>query len=677
MPAGGDLDGPWDDDDDLAGDDLTPAEILALEEADGVWDDPAWLEELYAEEVSPEEAEAPAGEPEPSILDAGFTHGEPGAPGCGLESGGVLDRMLPGRDLAARTGMARAAGMGQLSDDELIGFMCAARRNTSWQQALELVAVAELDRRRARPGGCPGEHVAEEVAAALKLTPRAADWLLGLAEGISRLSQVPAALAAGVIDARRAEVFARELMVVDDELAVQAEALVMPRAADLTTGQLTAALQRAVLAVDAGAAERRKERAEKEGRVEAWTEPGRGTAALAGRDLPAAGVIAADKRITAAARWLRAHGARGGTDWLRSRAYLGFLSGYSLDDLLAHLLAQPVGDQDHDDTGHSDDDAARAGNGAAEGTGRDEASEGSTDGSCAAGGPGSSQDGLSGSGSSEPGSASTRSPGAGSNEPPGTGTLRGSGGGSPADGSDPEARAGIPPGLASPPVPPGLGALAGSVNLVMSALAWLGLTDAPGEITGTPAGGPADATTCRDLATALATRHDTRWCLTLTGPDGRAVAHGCARRGPPPPRQDLLGGPGPPGRAGPSPPDPLGWLRSVPLNAVERDECAHRLEVPGYRPSPRLRHQIRTRSPRCSFPGCRRPAAACDDDHTLAWHQGGRTCECNLAPLCRRHHRAKQAPGWQLTQPRPGTLVWTLPSGRSYTTEPEPYPGWP
>jgi hypothetical protein len=225
-------------------------------------------------------------------------------------------------------------------------------------------------------------------------------------------------------------------------------------------------------------------------------------------------------------------------------------------------------------------------------------------------------------------------------------------------------------------VPPGLAALTGSVNLVMPALAWLGLTDAPGEITGTPAGGPADATTCRDLATALAARADARWCLTLTGPDGRAIAHGCARRGPGSPGRASPRGPAPPGPAGPGPPglpELLGWLRSIRLISIERGECAHRLEVPGYRPSPRLRHQVKTRSPRCSFPGCRRPAVGCDDDHTLAWHEGGRTCECNLSPLCRRHHRAKQAAGWQLTQPRPGTLVWTLPSGRSYTTEPEPY----
>jgi len=142
-----------------------------------------------------------------------------------------------------------------------------------------------------------------------------------------RLSQVPAALAAGVIDLRRAEVFARELLPLDDELAVRAEAMVMPRAPELATGQLAAALQR------------RTKRAEHDARVEAWAEPGRGTAALAGRDLPTAEVIAADQRLTAAARWLKANGAHGTMDWLRSRAYLAFINGYTLHDILASLTA--------------------------------------------------------------------------------------------------------------------------------------------------------------------------------------------------------------------------------------------------------------------------------------------------------------------------------------------------
>jgi len=83
---------------------------------------------------------------------------------------------------------------------------------------------------------------------------------------------------------------------------------------------------------------------------------------------------------------------------------------------------------------------------------------------------------------------------------------------------------------------------------------------------------------------------------------------------------------------------------------------------------------IKIRDRRCGYPGCRRPAARCDDDHTIPHHQGGKTCECNLYPLCRRHHQAKQEPGWRLDQPEPGILTWTLPSGRRYTTAPEPYP---
>ena len=653
-------DGFSSDDEGAAPGDLTSAEVVALDEADGIFDELAW----HDDDVPPEAAEPDGdvvGVAEP--WDAGFTHGVPGAAGCGFESGGVVDRMLPGRHLAAFTGDALAAGLGELSDDELIGFMAAARRNTSWQQALELAAVAALDERRTGPDGRPGEHVAAEVAAELRLTGRGAEDLLALAAGVTRLSQVPAALAAGVIDLPRAAVFARELLVLDDELAVAAEAMVMPRAGEMTTGQLAARLQRAVHAVDPAAAERRKQRAEKDARVEAWAEPGRGTAGLAGRDLPAAEVIAADKRITAAARWLKAHGAKASMDWLRSRAYMGFLVGYSLDDLLAAIRARDTDAPRHDD-GNTDpaspdntDGSGSAGDRPCDtdypdsGAGRP----------CDADQPGNAEDRLCD--IDHPGSAEDRlydadGSGGAADRPCGIG-----------DGAAPAGGGRVPPGLVNPGVPAGLAELTGSVNLIMPALAWLGLSDAPGEITGTPAGGPADATTCRDLATALAGRPDARWCLTLTDPAGRAIAHGCARRGPASPS------PGGLARAGPGPPDMAEWLRSITLIPIERGpaECAHRLEVPGYRPSPRLRHQVKTRSPRCSFQGCRRPAVTCDDDHTLAWLDGGRTCECNLSPLCRMHHRAKQAEGWHLSQARPGTLVWTLPSGRTYTTEPEPY----
>jgi len=51
----------------------------------------------------------------------------------------------------------------------------------------------------------------------------------------------------------------------------------------------------------------------------------------------------------------------------------------------------------------------------------------------------------------------------------------------------------------------------------------------------------------------------------------------------------------------------------------------------------------------------------------------GWKCECGSSPLCRHHHRCKQAEGWRLEQPEPGVLVWRTPSGRSYATTPTQY----
>ena len=118
------------------------------------------------------------------------------------------------------------------------------------------------------------------------------------------------------------------------------------------------------------------------------------------------------------------------------------------------------------------------------------------------------------------------------------------------------------------------------------------------------------------------------------------------------------------------------YLRSlqVRLTPIARGSCDHRHAETGYRPSRKLQHLIRTRSTCCTAPGCTRPAARCDLDHTLAWDVGGITCECGLAPLCRHHHRCKQANGWSLIQPEPGVLVWCTPHGRTFTTTPSEYP---
>ena len=116
------------------------------------------------------------------------------------------------------------------------------------------------------------------------------------------------------------------------------------------------------------------------------------------------------------------------------------------------------------------------------------------------------------------------------------------------------------------------------------------------------------------------------------------------------------------------------WLSAIDIQPLATGDCSHPRESKGYRPSPSLRHLIQIRDITCTHPSCRRPATQGDIDHTIPYDQGGRTCECNLGPPCRRHHQAKQAPGWTLEQPRPGTYIWTTPSGRTYTTRPGRYP---
>jgi Domain of unknown function (DUF222) len=90
----------------------------------------------------------------------------------------------------------------------------------------------------------------------------------------------------------------------------------------------------------------------------------------------------------------------------------------------------------------------------------------------------------------------------------------------------------------------------------------------------------------------------------------------------------------------------------------------------GYRVPARMRRIIEHRDRRCGFPGCRRPIRHCDADHTIAHHRGGPTCPCNLAMLCRHHHKLKQTPGWRLHQPWPGVLLWITPTGHWRITTP-------
>jgi hypothetical protein len=537
--------------------------------------------------------------------------------------------MPPGVVLAALT--ARAwDGSARVSDDELIGIARAWRRLSSWVAAGELAAIAELAARRdaqVAAGADPhiAEHVTDEVAAALTLTSRSADHLVDFAVGLAALPATRAALARGDIDRARAAVICDETTGLDPRHAAAVEEAVIGRADGQTTGQLRAATRRAVLAADPAAASRRREEAQKEARVETWDERS-GTAALAGRDLPPADVLAADRRIDAFARQLKTAGATGTLDALRARVYTALLLGIPIQTLHAQLLPPQAAAP-----GPHQPPAARL----------------------SAGQPGGGKPDSSQPGSGEPAGGQPGGPGpAGDPGPAGP------------PGTSPAAQPGSGEGLASQqarqfPGPP----LAGSVNLTMPLSTWLG-GSAPGDV---PGFGPIPATDAQALARLLAAQPGTRWCLTLTGSDGAALAHGCARAGA---RSNPRGQGQHPGPPGPAQPPELTFT----IGPLARKTCQHEHEGSGYRPSDHLRHLIVIRQPRCSFPGCRRAATRCDLDHTVPFDQGGRTCECGLAPLCRRHHQAKQAEGWQLDQPEPGVLIWTLPHGRSYRVRPDPYP---
>ena len=139
------------------------------------------------------------------------------------------------------------------------------------------------------------------------------------------------------------------------------------------------------------------------------------------------------------------------------------------------------------------------------------------------------------------------------------------------------------------------------------------------------------------------------------------------------PASSLLGLDDAPGRLVDGTPVPAGVLRGLAgepgtlFHRLVTDPMGNVLDVArlGRFPDPLLRLAVQVRDGTCMFPGCQVSAERCDEDHTVP-HPRGPTCWCNLACLCRRHHRLKQQPDVTLRQPHPGVLEWTLPSGRTY-----------
>lgn len=99
-------------------------------------------------------------------------------------------------------------------------------------------------------------------------------------------------------------------------------------------------------------------------------------------------------------------------------------------------------------------------------------------------------------------------------------------------------------------------------------------------------------------------------------------------------------------------------------------DLADHVQSDAYEIAERLKTRTDLLNPSCVFPWCTRPARRCDHDHGVPFDRGGSTCDCNLAPLCRRHHRLKTEAGWRYTTLDTGTYLWSDPHGQQFLRDP-------
>ncbi|NYG56840.1 hypothetical protein [Nocardioides perillae] len=127
------------------------------------------------------------------------------------------------------------------------------------------------------------------------------------------------------------------------------------------------------------------------------------------------------------------------------------------------------------------------------------------------------------------------------------------------------------------------------------------------------------------------------------------------------------------------------------LPVLDLNEAVH---TEAYEVPRRLAHQTALTHLTCVFPWCGRAARRCDHDHAVPYNPvdrageadaageageageatigpaGGPTCSCNIAPLCRPHHRLKThghaATRWTLTPAGAGAWLWKSPHGAHY-----------
>src|ERR1700691_1119830 len=206
-----------------------------------------------------------------------------------------------------------------------MGLVGARQRLVARQHWEELTAVAELIRRRPPPDADPAvllygmpeaasEDAAADLAAQLHVTASMAAGLIHLAwDLVVKLPLTRAALRDGVIDIDKARIIAMQCLLLTPEEARRAERILFGLGIEeMTRGMIRDRIGCAVIAVNPDAARKRREDAERNGRVEIFPELS-GNTHISGRELPPALAPAASSAPP------------GDMDRLRTLAYLEML----------------------------------------------------------------------------------------------------------------------------------------------------------------------------------------------------------------------------------------------------------------------------------------------------------------------------------------------------------------
>ncbi len=551
--------------------------------------------------------------------------------------------MAPGPELAV---MLSGIDMSTVTGTDAVEVLRARHRQLSHDQAQFLAAMVEVG--LCDPAADPGQvarlaespqYASDEIRAALAWTRRGAERELGFAENlVLRMPAVFAALDAGQIDRRKAWVFVEfctELSAEHTEVMCQR---LLPRAGQLTTGELAARLKKLAIALDPDWAARRYEAAVRERNVVGYLNED-GTATVTGYQLPTDQAAAACARIEDLAKAAKRAGHPGRVGQLRADLYLGLLDGrwqhLTREQIIADLLAQTADNEASSDTPGDHDDVS-AGDGEPSGNGPAE-----RDCSSYHDGP-ADHDGPAG----DDHSAQDSCPADDGGQTSGDSAVAGS-----------RARVGI------------------ELRVGLSTL--LGRDDHPAEI---PGWGAVTADLARVVATA---QRGAQWCFAITDEAGQLTFAGITRH-----RPQVGGIPSLPCRGGmvelhireslliELTADPAGcgeWAGVVADIARQNRRRAATSQDPTARfAGAALRRHVHLRDRSCIFMGCRCPARAADLDHTIDHAHHGATTEANQGPVCRHDHRIKHVGGWRLSQPEPGHFVWVSPLGRIYYTQPPP-----